>query len=100
MDFRRALPLLQGLHVYFQRKVRYLHLDAKNTLESMTSVHFDVEEGHAKIAQKNKNKSTGNLGSARRVNFKNILNTNSFAFLNEGIQKEILDAISEGMPNG
>ena len=66
----------------------------------MTSVHFDVEEGNAKIAQKNKNKSTGNIGSGRRVNFKNILNTNSFAFLNEGIQKEILDAISEGLPNG
>ena len=65
----------------------------------MTSVHFEIEEGNGKIAQKNKNKSTGNIGSARRVNFKTILNTNSFAFLNEGIQKEILDAISEGLPN-
>lgn len=36
MNFRRALPLLQGLNVLFTRKMGYLLRDSQVVLKSMT----------------------------------------------------------------
>ena len=35
MDFRRTIPLLQGLHVLFSKKLQYLVKDSEHTLKSM-----------------------------------------------------------------
>ena len=48
MDFRRAVPLLQGLHVFFLKKVKYLHADTKNVLEKVPNFiiiqHKDLQK--------------------------------------------------------
>ena len=36
IDFRRAVPLLEGLHILFTRKVNYLLRDSSQVLKSMT----------------------------------------------------------------
>ena len=64
----------------------------------MTRVHFDIEDGNNKIAQKSKNRSTSNIQPARGAQIRHMLNTNSFPHLNEGIQKEIMDAIDGELP--
>lgn len=37
MDFRRTIPLLQGLHVLFSKKLQYLVKDSEHTLKSMNT---------------------------------------------------------------
>ena len=67
----------------------------------MTRVHFDIDDGNNKIAQKSKNRSTSNIQPSRGAgaqHIRHMLNTNSFPHLNEGIQKEIMDAIDGELP--
>ena len=49
VDFRRAIPLLEGLHVLFTRQVRYLAADSESVLKSMTDptelIKVEGEEG-------------------------------------------------------
>ena len=68
VDFRRAIPLLEGLHVLFSRQVRYLALDSENVLKSMTDptelIKVEGAEGAAN-AGVSKKRSAGGAGGRR-----------------------------------
>jgi len=67
VDFRRSIPLLEGLHVLFSRQVRYLALDSENLLKSMTdrTELIKVEGAEDAVAGVSKKRSAGGAGGRR-----------------------------------
>ena len=83
VDFRRATPLLTGLHNLFVKRLAFLIRDTENILKEMSDP-IKVESTH----QERKARPT----APRPNNFK--LNPTSFDWFLEGIDKSRLDALT------
>ena len=95
VDFRRAIPLLQGLHVLFTRKIRYLLDDSKSVLKSMTDptevIKVEGEEGagHAERSKRRTGRERGHQGATGRL----PVDPKNFDWFLAGIDQGRLDGI-------
>jgi len=88
VDFRRATPLLAGLHNLFVKRLAYLVRDTENILKEMSDpIKLENPNSERKARQQH-----GAGSAARGNNFK--LNTTTFDWFLEGIDKSRLDALA------
>ena len=96
VDFRRAIPLLEGLHVLFTRQVRYLVSDSESVLKSMTDptelIKVEGEEG-AGNAGVSKRRAGGGGGRAPAGAKSAIVNPRNFDWFLAGIDQDRLDGM-------
>lgn len=98
IDFRRAIPLLQGLHVLFSRKISYLLKDSEAILQQMKNPIAElikIEESPAKEKDGEKSKarkqSDGRFKQAAEAGFK--INPQHFDWFIAGIDQDRLKKI-------
>jgi hypothetical protein len=84
VDFRRATPLLTGLHNLFVKRLGLLVRDTENILKEMTDPVIKVEAQQQQPRQRGEQRP-------RPDNFK--LNPKSFEWFLEGIDQSKLDAL-------
>ena len=95
VDFRRAIPLLQGLHVLFTRQIRYLLDDSKSVLKSMTDptevIKVEGEEGagNAERSKRRAGRERGHHGASARL----PVDPKNFDWFLAGIDQSRLDGI-------
>ena len=98
IDFRRVVPLLQGLHVLFNRKVMYLVRDADNLKKNMSdpldSINLDDKQGQRGQQINTKKKAPNQNGPRYQVNNPALqLNPNNFDWFLSGIDQNRLEGI-------
>jgi len=100
VDFRRAVPLLQGLHVLFNRKIGYLMKDSEHTLRSMSdpidSIKVEGTENDENQAKATKRRGPNANAGPRQANTALQLNPNNFDWFLSGIDQTRLEGILGG----
>ena len=98
VDFKRAIPLLQGLHVLFSRKMLYLLKDSeamlqqmKNPVADLIKVDDNEENKNAPDKSKAKRRTVDNRFAARTEGFK--INPKHFEWFMAGIDTDKLRKI-------
>jgi hypothetical protein len=87
VDFRRATPLLTGLHNLFVKRLAFLIRDTENILKEMSDPIIKVENA---VQDRKARQPVSTY--ARGNNFK--LNPTSFDWFLEGIDKSRLEALT------
>lgn len=100
VDFRRAVPLLQGLHVLFSRKMGLLVRETEHTLKSMSNpidvVKIEGEDADAepKATKRRAAANAAREGATRyQANAALQLNPNNFDWFLSGIDQTRLQGI-------
>ena len=97
VDFKRAIPLLQGLHVLFSRKMLYLLKDSEAMLQQMKNPVADLikvednEESKEHPKSKVKRRSVENRFAGKTEGFK--INPKHFEWFMAGIDTDKLRKI-------
>ena len=83
LNFRKATPLLIGLHNLFVKRLNFLIRDSQNVLKEMTEPITLVTENASSVANTRSNNAPS--GQVRQNNFK--LNPKHFEWFLDGIDK-------------
>mmetsp|Transcript_11701 Transcript_11701/g.15886 ORF Transcript_11701/g.15886 Transcript_11701/m.15886 type:complete len:220 (+) Transcript_11701:17-676(+) len=105
INFRRALPLLQGLHVLFSRKMAFTMRDSERVLKSMSEPSETIQlnqngEGQDPLSKATKTKRKAQKDGAHPARAANNvaleLNPNNFDWFLSGIDQSRLENILGG----